>query len=551
MSANTIQRMGKYTYIYDSQSYWDKQNKRTDNDKTSIGRVDVETGETFYKKQYIDRLKREGKPTEGMQIWTDGRKKPIKQDAPSSSGMGMELANEILDTVKDYGTAYFFQAIAEKTGLLAVLEKAIPQCWKKVFILACYLVASNKPVMYCEDWAENNNFMNVGSMASQRVSELLEAFGHKERSDFYSQWYAHIRENEYIALDITSVSSYSKGIDFMEWGYNRDGENLPQANICMLFGEKSMLPIYQTLYSGSIGDVSTLETTLNEFTALTGAKDIMLIMDKGFYSVKNVNMMLGKKGDSPYKFVLPVSFTSKFAKNQITRERDGIDNIENIVFTSGSPIRGAHSAQKWGDTGAEVHTHVFFNPEKAVKDRNELYGYVSRLKAKAIKDPTNKKLQKEYKQYLFIENPRETNGCASVSIRKDIIEKKLETAGWFVVISNQICDTQTAYDMYRAKDAVEKSFFQYKNNLGLSRFHVHSDDRMMNKTFVAFIALILSSHIHNVMKEKDVDKQMTFNKLLILLAKIKSAYVKGVMVLRVLTKEQKFIFKNFGIDCPG
>jgi transposase len=548
MPSITKQHMGQYIYLYESTSHWDKTYKRPENYKNSIGRTDTVTGETFYKQQYIDKLKREGKSTENMLVWVDGRRGSVKQISLSTDE-AIELAKEILDTVKDYGVAYFLQSIAEKIGLLDILEKTIPQCWKKIFVLACYLVASDKSMMYCADWAENNECVDAGNMTSQRISELLTSFGFKERTGFYQGWYSHIRENEYIALDITSVSSYAQNIDFMEWGYNRDGENLPQVNICMLFGEKSKLPIYQTLYNGSLKDVSTLEATLTEFSALTGTRDIMLVMDKGFFSTKNTNMLLRNKENSHYQFILPVSFTSRFAKDRVAQERDSIDNIENVILTGSQPIRGVHRLLKWGNT--EVHTHVFFNPEKALKERNELYGELTRLKVNAMNNPDNKNLQKEFMRYLTIDRAEKPIETVSVSIRKDIMEQELNTTGWFVLISNQIEDTQTAYDLYRAKDVVEKSFFQYKNNLGLNRFHVHSDERVLNKTFAAFIALILTSHIHNVMKEKQLNRQLPFDKLLSVLMKLKAAYVRGIMVLRPLTKEQKLIFKCFDIAFPG
>ena len=47
----------------------------------------------------------------------------------------------------------------------------------------------------------------------------------------------------------------------------------------------------------------------------------------------------------------------------------------------------------------------------------------------------------------------------------------------------------------------------------------------------------------------DVQK-ITFDKLLVILAKLKAAYVRGLMVLRPLTKEQKFIFDAFDMDYP-
>ena len=118
-------------------------------------------------------------------------------------------------------------------------------------------------------------------------------FGFRERIDFFRKWSKLISERECFALDITSVSSYSKQISDCEWGHNRDNEKLPQINLCLLLGEKSRLPVFQTYYNGSLSDVVTLEATLNEFIGVVGKKRITVIMDKGFYSQKNLNMLYG------------------------------------------------------------------------------------------------------------------------------------------------------------------------------------------------------------------------------------------------------------------
>jgi hypothetical protein len=441
------------------------------------------------------------------------------------------------------------QKAAESIGLLGIIQEAMPALWTEIFALSCYLVASDKPVMYCEDWASDNEGIDVGSMASQRISELLEAFGCAERNAFYGAWYKHIREREYIALDITSVSSYSKRISEMEWVYNRDGEDLPQANICMLFGEQSKLPVYQALYSGSLNDVTTLKATLAEFKAIVGTDDIMLAMDKGFFSAANVNMLLGG-GEGAYKFLLPIPFTCKFAKSQADSERKDIDQISNVILTSSTPIRGIHKVRTWGVEGKKLHTHVYYDPEKATVRRNELYGHVAALKNEALKDPANPKLQREYKRYLIVRKSGKADGGVTVNIREGVVAKKLETAGWFVLISNHIEDAQAAHDIYRIKDVVEKAFLKYKNSLGIDRFRVHNSERMHNKTFAAFIALILASHIYNVMKEKQLHKRMTFDSLLITLSKLKIAAVGETKVLRPLTKEQNEIFEAFDIPKP-
>ena len=78
---------------------------------------------------------------------------------------------------------------------------------------------------------------------------------------------------------------------------NRDGENLPQINMCMLMGQASRLPVYHTVYSGSLKDVSTLRTTLAKFDSVTDGRPVLAVMDKGFFSRKNVTAMLGDEKD--------------------------------------------------------------------------------------------------------------------------------------------------------------------------------------------------------------------------------------------------------------
>jgi transposase len=453
---------------------------------------------------------------------------------------------QVLDSVKDYGVFWFLRTAAEKTGLWDILQQALPSIWQEIFTLACYLIVSDKPVMYCEDWISENEWLDVSNMSSQRVSDVLSAFGEADRNSFYRAWCRHIQEREYVALDITSISSYSQQIQECEWGHNRDNENLPQINLCMLFGENSRLPVYQTNYSGSLGDVSTLENTLTEFNALLGPINAVLVMDKGFFSTRNINMLM-EKG---IRFLISVPFTSKFAKQQVEGERKDIDKVSNVILTSGTPIRGVYKHRAWGGDGEKLHVHIFFNPQKALKERNDLFENIAKLKRIAVDDADNEKHAKDIKRYLIVRKSEKAEGGYTINVREDVVSKSLETAGWFVLISNHVSDPQEAYDVYRMKDVVEKGFWKYKNSLGLERLRIHSNERMQNKTFAAFVALILASYVHKTMKDRELYKIMTFDKLFLILAKLKSTIVNGQRFLRPLTKQQKDLFKIFDMPLP-
>jgi transposase len=443
-------------------------------------------------------------------------------------------------TIRNYGSFYLYRELAEQIGLLAVLQEALPSCWKEVFNLASYLISTGDPFSYCEDWLESTEALPVGSMSSQRISELLAGIEQLDRDRFYHLWSSHRSELEYLALDITSASSYSELIESVERGYNRDGEKLPQINICLLMGYESRYPIYQSVYSGSLKDVTTLNTTIQTFQALAGEKQMLSVMDKGFFSAKNVNTMLSQHVD----FIIAVPFTSKFAKELVKSEKKDIDTLENTIVCGNDSMRAVTKLRKWKKEHT-VYAHVYYNARKAHGIREKLFAEVAILREQTMLQPEKYVNDREYTKYLIIRrSEREENGY-TVNLREDVVEAELETAGWMVAISNFVTDAKEAIRIYREKDIVEKGFCRLKNALDMGRLRVHSETNMQNKVFVGFISLILLSGIHNVMVDKMLYRAMTMKKLIMTLAKLKVQFVNGVRILFPVTKTQRDIYEAF------
>jgi transposase len=521
-------KSGNHIYLYESTSFRNGEGKPR-NKRVLIGKIDPDSGNPIYKSEYLERMAENGTSIE------------ISHTQPVFS------INDVCNsTVKEYGTFYLLQHIAGSTGLLACLQQAVPKYWQELFMLACYLVSSGDPFLYCESWMSETESLPVGSMASQRISELLSNLTNNEREAFYQGWCQLRSEQEYLALDITSISSYSELIDDVEWGYNRNHEPLPQINLCMLMGEKSKLPIYQTIYSGSLKDVSTLKTTLTKINALSGAKPLLLVMDKGFFSKKNINDLLGING---LRFVIAVPFRTNFAKAQVENEKGAIDCVENTLVIGSNSIRAVSKKSVW-EEDQPIYVHTYYNVLKAMRTQEDLYAHVVLLKELAQKNPTDENLKDEFEKYLLIEPSTEVPQTYTVKINNEAIKEELQHAGWMVLISNDIAKSKEALLIYHQKDVVEKGFLRLKKNLDLGRLRVHRDNSMQNKTFVGFLALILLSQIHNVMLDQNLYKDMTMKKLLITHSKLRVQHINGVRILFPLTKQQKFIFKAFGVDQP-
>jgi transposase len=173
-----------------------------------------------------------------------------------------------------------------------------------------------------------------------------------------------------------------------------------------------------------------------------------------------------------------------------------------------------------------------------------------KLKELATENPNNALYQDEFKKYLIVRKSDKSEDSYTINIREAVVEDKLRNAGWLVLVSNHIDNPKEALKIYRSKDVVEKGFHKLKNSLNMDRLRVHSDDRMQNKVFIGFIALILMSHIHKVMEQSNLYSKMTMDQMLLTLSKIKIARINGNKLIRPLTKEQKCILELFDIKNP-
>ena len=230
-------------------------------------------------------------------------------------------------------------------------------------------------------------------------------------------------------------------------------------------------------------------------------------------------------------------------------ERKDIDSLQHTLVIGEDSLRAVTKERAWNEEH-HLHTHVYYHAMKALKLREELYAYVTVLKDRAEADPESALEDESSKKYLVIRKSSHIPSGYTVNLREDVVAKELETAGWLVVVSNDVTDAKEALFIYRQKDVVEKGFLRLKTNLDLGRLRVHRDDSMQNKVFIGFVALILMSHLHKVMLEKGLYKSMTMKKLLLTLAKLRVQYIQGQRILYPLTKAQKAIYKAFAVNDP-
>jgi transposase len=497
-------------YAYENISYWDKGAKKTKHKRKCIGHVDEASGKVV-----------------------PNRKKEKKKALPGARQ---------LCRVMGIGISLLLDRIAEKTGLAGTLSAAFCDDWRQIMACAYYLVSEGNALSRVEPWSAANSTPCGGILTSQRVSELLTRITSGRQIDFFSKWVGHNRNGEYYAMDITSVSSYSGLIDFVRYGYNRDKEKLPQVNLLMVSGETNHIPLYFRVLPGSVKDVSALCETLETLDAID-AKRLHLVMDKGFYSEANIDEMYGKH----IRFLVGAPFTVGYANELVKKARaEGMRSHENYRRVFEDEVYAKSELTNW--KGHRFYTHVYFDSLKAELENRKfdrkLYDRFKELEEGNADDG-----QKAFYQKFFRVKETPKRG-RRVEYNQEAIDSHREnTAGWFVLATNDIKDPVDALEIYRMKDTAEKAFDDLKNDLDCKRLRIHSNQAMEGRLFIQFIALILSAKIKHIMNEAGWFRNHNMQQVIDEMKSLREVKMDGrhKKIISTLTAFQEKIIHLFGL----
>ena len=444
------------------------------------------------------------------------------------------------------GPLIILDAITNQLGLRKLLKSCFPQQYQQILMMAYYLTSTGGPLSHCETWYKSHVPSISGTLASQRISEILQSINIDEKQTFLSKWMNAVLEEDYLCYDITSVSSYSELNEYIKYGHNRDKEKLPQLNLGVLFGQKGRLPVYYERTPGNITDVSTLQTLLKNFKALE-VKNLHYVMDKGFYSKKNVDELLASRS----KFLVSVPLNNKWVQHAIDDIYKSIHGPEGYRKLDGEVIYVQSRLHSWGKDNRRCYLHLYYNSHaraKAVDQFNEaLVEYKQELESENL----NSLHQEAYNTFFEVKTSPKRG--RKVSYKMEAVSQYINRyAGFQALFSNGIKDPLEALQIYRDKDVVEKCFDDLKNQLDMKRLRMHSSSTVDGRLFVQFIALIYISALRKEMRKSDLIERYTVRELLQemeTLTKIKYSGKYG-QILTEITKPQREILKCLNIELP-
>ena len=522
------------TYAYEAMYYWDKEKKQSRAKRTLIGRVDQETKEV---------------------IPTDGRmKKAGNEKGFHTTAKPGPIPAEKCDRLF-YGATYLLDKIGDKTGVYEDLKQCFPSDYKQILSIAYYLILEDKNPLYrFEKWAATHKHPYGRDIPSQRSSALFMGITPDAIQKFFHLQGKRRNEHEYWVYDTTSFSSFSETLRQVQYGYNKEGDKLAQFNLALVYGEQSNLPFYYRKLAGNIPDVKTVKMLLTDLGAI-GLNKAKLVMDKGFFSVNNVNGLMKER----FKFLMAVRTSLSIVRNGLDKVYEQFRTFEH--YNEDHQLYSITVPGEWpyvqdrpykGDTLEEkrrVYIHLYYNIDRAAEEQKNFDRKLMGLKRELISGKLNQEHEGLYKKY-FVVKDTPVRGV-QVSVNETAVMNAKRYYGFFALLSNEKMDSITALEIYRNKDVAEKAFGDLKERLNMRRALVSSEQGLDGKLFVEFVALIYLSFLKKQMQVKHMFKDYTIAGLLDKLDIIE-CFVRPGLKLQVgeILDKQMLIFLNMDVPLP-
>jgi transposase len=516
-------------------------------------------GVTYYYKQYSQQVAGKGSRPKQVHLGKADPETGIigKARMPITVKVGFPV-------IKDgsYGSSFVLETITERLKLESAVKAAFGVDSNDILALACAIACQDSKLYMLQQWFDTNYCKYAKrDLSSGRISEFLPKITFEKRNVFFKEWIKIANENEYLAYDITSISSYSKNIDSVEYGYNRDGENLPQINLGLLYGENSRVPLYYRMFDGGVKDVNTIDNLLTALASYNVEK-VKFVMDKGGYSRENVDIMY----DNSHIFSISVPFNNNWSKGIVEKNSD----IRDHAYYSAVHLRFCKSIEA-EHYGKKVRAFIYFDPKKEAEEVMAIEASVHsgktalekiKQKQESIKGKKystqevdlmikkNESLFDIEKVPLCNKKGKDTVFTINYSVNKKRYQSATRTSGYMVVISNDYEKTaDEILTIYREKDVAEKAFDDAKNLLDADRLYIHSREAAEGKLFLIFLSLIYVSYIRKAVRLFKLNSDLTYAEIIAELAKIRLyTYENNQTSMLKLNPKQRKILEALGLN---
>lgn len=455
------------------------------------------------------------------------------------------------------GAYFVLRKIIEEYNLVELLGGYFEQRDLGLFLdLAVYsIIAENNAAQYYPDYIYNHPLFTNGmkQYSDSTVSDFLNSVTDDQSIGFLNSWNEtrNHREKIYISYDSTNKNCQAGDIEMVEFGHPKVDVGQPVFNYAVAYDTHNQEPLFYEKYPRSLNDISQLQFMLDKAFGY-GYKKIGFILDRGYFSCENIQYM-DKCG---YSFVIMVKGMASLV-NELVLEHKGTFESKRVnnIYEYGVYGKTVKHRLYAGDK-KERYFHLYHSISKESAERagienriNQMILYLKKYQNKV------KEFGPGFEKYFNLHYDEKTQAFVLPEERCSVVERELDLAGYFCIITSEKMSAKEAIELYKSRDTSEKLFRGDKSYLGNKSIRVYSEESARAKIFVEFVAMILRCKMYTKLKEemKKLEKKpnyMTVPAALKELEKIEMVrQLDNVYRLdHAVTANQKTILNAFGLD---
>ena len=496
-----VKKKNGYSYVYQRTEKYDPSTKRMIKvgSVVLLGKVkDDDPSQTILKT-------RPKKPSSKKQVSQPQVQAATASDPSASSGSGESPRVEAASRLRA-GACQILDCIAEKTGIesdiYSILDKGTAD---KLISCARFLVCSaNEPLSRVRTWQLTHPIPYEDGLSKDICHRLTQELGTDEtfRQRLFKLRFDRQPADEIVvAVDGSTVSTYSENQVAARYGFNKDGDGLPTIKWMDLYASRTHEPLAFSLQPGNIPDVVSIHNTLEQLEAVIGGRRVILISDNGFYSDSNAYELIS----GGYDFISRVELNTGWVHDRLEKERQHLESssccCDNDGYVVGVTRRVFHTFHEKPKEGAEpssvrriCYLHFFLDMSKRSRMSAEFNTRLKELEDQIMAgyplDSMNAKAKKMADAFLEV-----TYGEDSISVRhkEENIIKEKEDYGIFSLISygesSLLSDTARTFKEYICREHIEDHFRAEKNSLDGNHVRSWYGENYMGKVIINFVAL--------------------------------------------------------------
>lgn len=471
-----LRKIKGHYYLYSISSRWDKATKKTK--KTTgpiIGKINPDG-------VLVPSIRRDGK-----------REEKLTRDP-------LELTHTI--STKEFGLSHFF--LVHMKDIVEQLKNCFPVHWPYILAAAYCRLLRHSPINMMPLYIYHSYLSEElpgAKFTDKNIALALRDVGRdRQQTVRFLKW--DVPDGEHVLIDLTHLPSRSRNAAFAQPGH-KDFNG--QINMLYIFGNQSLRPIFYRIVPGNIRDLSAFVLTMEE----SGIKGCILIMDKGFYSVKNTGYLAKKR----FMFICPLKRDSLLVTNEHRSD----------LFAKGQ----ANFFEYMG--------RIIWYVEIQPKDKGKLiYLYLN-----------DERRNIEENDFIV----RATKNSKEMDMAK-FIKKKLQFGTLSLLTNMKEKTAGEIYQIYKTRNQIEVMYDGFKGVLEADKTYMQNKETLQGWMLANHIALLAHHRIYQRLLESGAIHKHSVGAIIERLALVSKGKINGKLVDNEVVKSSTALFQVIGIPVP-